>query len=106
MAAGPISRDPAIIPDPERFDAFRFEKEGKPTSGLVSTGPTNMHFGLGRYACPGRFFAAVVLKATLARFLVEYEFKFESGRTTRPKNMVIGDKIVPNVSTKIFIKRT
>lgn len=105
MAAGPISRDPEIIPDPERFDAFRFMKEGKPTSGLVSTGPTNMHFGLGRYACPGRFFAAVVMKAVLARFLVEYEFKFGPGQAGRPPNMVIGDKIVPNVSTTVFIKK-
>ncbi|KAL4755995.1 cytochrome P450 [Aspergillus foveolatus] len=105
MAAGPISRDPDIISDPDRFDAFRFMKEGRATSGLVSTGPTSMHFGLGRYACPGRFFAAVVMKAILSRFLVDYEFKFGPDQKERPRNMVIGDKIVPNVSTPIFIKR-
>lgn len=105
MASGPISRDPDVIGDPDVFDAFRFAKEGKATSGLVSTDPTNMHFGLGRYACPGRFFAAFVMKAVLSRFLREYEFRFGPDQVGRPKNILIGDKIVPNVSTPVFIRK-
>ncbi|OOQ86347.1 putative cytochrome P450 [Penicillium brasilianum] len=106
MAAGPISRDSEVVEDPEVFDAFRFVKQGKgPTSGFVSTGPNHMHFGLGRYACPGRFFASVVMKLILSRFLTEYEFHFAPGQTERPRNILVGDKIVPNVSTPIFIKK-
>jgi cytochrome P450 monooxygenase len=105
MAAGPISRDPAVIENPEVFDAFRFLKQKVPASRFVSTGPSHMHFGLGRYACPGRFFASVVMKLILSRFLVEYEFHFAPGQTERPRNLLIGDKIVPNVSTPIFIKK-
>lgn len=105
MAAGPISMDPEVVENPEVFDAFRFVKQKVPTSGFVSTGPSHMHFGLGRYACPGRFFASIVMKLILSRFLAEYEFHFASGQTERPRNLLIGDKIVPNVSTPIFIKK-
>ncbi|KAJ5293544.1 cytochrome P450 [Penicillium antarcticum] len=105
MAAGPISRDPDVMSDPDAFDAFRFVKENRPTSGFVSTGVSNMHFGLGRYACPGRFFAAFVMKAILSRFIADYDFRFAPDQKERPKNMVIGDKIVPNVSTPIFIRK-
>ncbi|KAE8391145.1 cytochrome P450 [Aspergillus alliaceus] len=105
MASGPISRDPEVIGDPEVFDAYRFIKQNTATSGFVSTGPNNMHFGLGRYACPGRFFASFVMKLILSRFLMEYEFRFSTEQKERPKNLLIGDKIVPNVSTAILIKK-
>ncbi|PKY06745.1 cytochrome P450 [Aspergillus campestris IBT 28561] len=105
MAAGPISHDPEIVADPDTFDAFRYAKEKKATSSLVSTGPTHMHFGLGRYACPGRFFATHVMKVILSRFLVDYEFHFEAGQRGRPQNVVIGDKIIPNLTTPILIKK-
>ncbi|CAI7628935.1 unnamed protein product [Penicillium bialowiezense] len=105
MASGPVSRDPDVVKDPETFDAFRYTKQNAQTSGFVSTGSQHMHFGLGRYACPGRFFASFVMKLILSRLLMDYEFKFAPGQTERPKNLLIGDKIVPNVSTAIFIKR-
>ncbi|KAJ5363928.1 cytochrome P450 [Penicillium cataractarum] len=105
MATGPISRDPEVVEHPEVFDAFRFVKQKAATSGFVSTGPNHMHFGLGRYACPGRFFASVVMKLILCRFMMEYEVHFAPNQTERPRNILIGDKIVPSVSTPIFIKK-
>ncbi|KAI9728828.1 MAG: hypothetical protein M1834_007215 [Cirrosporium novae-zelandiae] len=105
MASGPISTDPEIVQDPEVFDGFRWSKENKGTSSFVSTGPTGMHFGLGRYACPGRFFASYVIKAILARILLDYDFKFGPGQEGRPKNIVIGDKIVPNYTTEVFFRK-
>lgn len=105
MAAGPISMDSQNVQDPDVFDGFRFYKEDKITSNYVNTGPTSLHFGMGRYACPGRFFAVSVLKCILSRFLVDYDFKFAPGQTGRPKNMVLGDKIIPNVTTDVYIKK-
>jgi cytochrome P450 len=105
MAAGPISMDSNVVKDPETFDGFRYYKEEKLNSNYVSTGPTSMHFGLGRYACPGRFFATFVMKAIMSRFFMEYEFKFGHGQTQRPKNMLIGDKIVPNVGTDVYLRK-
>jgi cytochrome P450 len=106
MAAGPISMDPSVVKDPDIFDGFRYYGGGdKLNSSFVSTGPTGMHFGLGRYACPGRFFATFVMKAILSRFLVEYEFKFGPGQAKRPKNTLIGDKVIPNVSTDVYLQK-
>ncbi|GAB1199975.1 hypothetical protein APSETT444_009335 [Aspergillus pseudonomiae] len=105
MASGPIGMDTTYISNPVTFDAFRYVDGDKAQSQFVHTGATSMHFGLGRYACPGRFFATFVLKAILSRFLVDYEFRFGSDQVGRPKNMLLGDKIVPNTSTDVYVRR-
>ena len=105
MAAGPISMDSQNIEDPDTYDAFRYYKEDKLTSNYVNTSSTSLHFGMGRYACPGRFFAVAVLKCALSRLLIDYDFKFGNGQTDRPKNMVLGDKIIPNFTTDIYIRK-
>ncbi|KAB8220002.1 cytochrome P450 [Aspergillus novoparasiticus] len=105
MASGPIGMDTKYISDPDTFDALRYVDGDKAQSQFVHTSATSMHFGLGRYACPGRFFATVVLKAILSRFLMEYEFRFGPDQVGRPKNMLLGDKIVPNTSVDVYVRK-
>ncbi|OGM48125.1 cytochrome P450 [Aspergillus bombycis] len=105
MPSGPIGMDTTYLSNPDTFDAFRYVDGDKAQSQFVHTGATSMHFGLGRYACPGRFFATFVLKAILSRFLTEYEFRFGSDQVGRPKNMLLGDKIVPNTSIDVYLRR-
>ncbi|BAE65194.1 unnamed protein product [Aspergillus oryzae RIB40] len=105
MASGPIGMDTKYVSDPTTFDAFRYVDGDKAQSQFVHTSATSMHFGLGRYACPGRFFATFVLKAILSRFLVEYEFRFGPDQVGRPKNMLLGDKIVPNTSVDVYVRK-
>ncbi|KAB8272529.1 cytochrome P450 [Aspergillus minisclerotigenes] len=105
MASGPIGMDTKYVSDPNTFDAFRYVDGDKAQSQFVHTSATSMHFGLGRYACPGRFFATFVLKAILSRFLVEYEFRFGPDQVGRPKNMLLGDKIVPNTSVDVYVRK-
>lgn len=105
MPSGPISMDNAIVPNAGTFDGFRWHGEKKSTASFVNTNPTNLHFGIGKYACPGRFFAAYMIKAILSRILLDYDFKFEDGQTGRPENMLIGDKVLPNLETKVFFRR-
>ncbi|PIG80539.1 cytochrome P450 [Aspergillus arachidicola] len=105
MASGPIGMDTKYISDPDAFDALRYVDGDKAQSQFVHTSATSMHFGLGRYACPGRFFATFVLKAILSRFLVEYEFRFGPDQVGRPKNMLLGDKIVPNTSVDVYVRK-
>lgn len=97
--------DNQVVPGAHTFDGFRWFKEGKGTSTFVNTSPTSLHFGLGRYACPGRFFASYVLKALLSRILLDYNFRFEATQQGRPKNLLIGDKVVPNLDTDVYFKR-
>ncbi|RPD64515.1 CyP450 monooxygenase [Lentinus tigrinus ALCF2SS1-7] len=54
-----ISRDPAVYPDPERFDPERFLKNGR--LHLEGRDPANFAFGFGRRVCPGRLFGEASL---------------------------------------------
>lgn len=111
FAAGPLSRDPELIDDPETFDGFRwckdrqYNKKGHNNS-LVALSKLNLHFGYGRQACPGRFFAENTSKAILSRLLVEYDLKFPEGKEVRrPWNIRNGEQIVPNIYTKVLIRK-
>lgn len=78
--------DPAIYPNPEAFDGYRFSRM-RNTPGqeqqahLVSTSPSHLGFGHGVHACPGRFFAANEAKVILAKLLIEFDFKTDPDYT-------------------------
>ncbi|KAJ5575664.1 hypothetical protein N7535_002590 [Penicillium sp. DV-2018c] len=129
FAAGPISRDEAFIPNPTVFDGCRWcreprdryaltpeligsdgdEQDGNSASqpsSFVSITLTHMHFGFGRQACPGRFFAANTLKAILSRIILDYEFKFvDSLEGKRPANLVIGEHILPSMNADMLFRK-
>ncbi|KAJ5181178.1 Small-subunit processome Utp12 [Penicillium cf. griseofulvum] len=134
FAAGPISKDDAFLKNPIAFDGFRWchnpqdrfvltpELAGpamsngagekmqakKPISSahFVSITNSNMHFGFGVQACPGRFFAANTLKAILSRLILDYEFKFVKDLGgKRPANLVVGEHILPSMSTEMLFRK-
>lgn len=53
---------------------------------------------------PGRFFAALELKAMLAHVVAEYDIKLEDG-ASRPQNTYIGPVILPARANVMFRKR-
>ncbi|KAJ3533613.1 hypothetical protein NM208_g7907 [Fusarium decemcellulare] len=76
--------------NPEEFDIFRFrnlrEQPGMENKAqLVATGPYQLSFGHGRYACPGRFFAANEVKIALCFMLLKYDWKLAPGTVTDPQ---------------------
>jgi cytochrome P450 len=92
-----VYMDDANYPDGEKFDGFRAYKlrlQGGATNHarnmFVTTNETNLAFGYGRHACPGRFFAANEIKMILARIILEYDFKNVDGSTERIKNQELG----------------
>lgn len=105
FAAGPLTLDSEVVPEALPFDGLRWalNPECKHNS-FVSMGPANMHFGYGRQACPGRFFAASSIKAVMSRLIMEYDFKFKDGKT-RPKNLFNGEQIMPNLFVPIFMRK-
>lgn len=112
MATRSIARDSENYPDPDRFDGMRFYKRWVSSSEqdahrhqLVSTGPDNLAFGHGNFACPGRFFAAAQAKVILATILLQFDVAFPGSQTARPENVFSGETIGPDRAQGIVFKR-
>ncbi|KAH8691177.1 cytochrome P450 [Talaromyces proteolyticus] len=100
--------DPTFHTDPETFDAYRFLKmrqvPGHETSAqLVSLSPNHLGFGLGKHACPGRFFASNEMKIALCHILIKYDFKLQDGCV--PQIIKHGVSLSSDPHIKIAIKR-
>ncbi|KAL8897718.1 MAG: hypothetical protein Q9207_007070 [Kuettlingeria erythrocarpa] len=108
MSCAEILHDPNVTPNPEKFDGFRYYKERqKPGENtrhqFATTDVNNLHFGHGKYSCPGRFFAANEIKMILAHMLLLYDFRFSPGQS-RPKNMTAHEYIFPDPEGLIMCK--
>ncbi|KAJ8119219.1 hypothetical protein ONZ43_g3788 [Nemania bipapillata] len=106
-----IENDPSVTADPEKFDglrAYRAAREGDPSTAsehLFSTpGPNFLNFGYGKTACPGRFFASVVVKMVMVKAFTEYEFKFMPG-AGRPQNILAFEFLFTWPFTKMMVRR-
>ncbi|CAL1702631.1 unnamed protein product [Somion occarium] len=91
--------------DPMVFNPYRFlENEDKGTGKyFVSTSPDYLPFGLGKQACPGRFFASNELKAMLAYTAMNYDVKTSDG--ARPQDEWFALQVVPSPTAKILFKK-
>ena len=108
-ASYPISQDTNNIASPQDFDGFRYERlRRKPDEEnkhqFATTDMNHLHFGRGKYACPGRFFASAELKVILAHVIMQYDFKYPPGKG-RPENLNADEFMYPDPSARILIKR-
>ncbi|PVH92541.1 putative cytochrome P450 [Periconia macrospinosa] len=102
--------DPAIAPNPDRFDPMRSyrkrqvsaEEASKHLAGQPSL--ENLSFGYGSQACPGRNFAVSMLKMVVSRLLRDFEFKFDEHQT-KPSNIHILEFIIPDPGAKLMMRR-
>ena len=113
-----VSRDERFYPNPDAFDGLRFwrlrqrSEADKGAKGaedanrwqLTSIGDAHMNFGVGRHACPGRFFAAVEAKMILAHLLLRYDIRLKEGEG-RPKPMMFMMTKSPNQDAEILFRR-
>jgi ent-kaurene oxidase len=109
VASWPLTMDPNIVPEPDKFDPLRYYRMRQVPSEKnkhlsVSTDKYHLHFGHGVLACPGRFFAILQMKLVLARLLLEYEFKYPDGQG-RPRNLSVDEYCLPDPSAKLLIKK-
>lgn len=70
---------------------------------FVSVSPTEINFGYGAHACPGRFFVANKIKVLLVRMLMKYDFKYPEGES-RPRNITLGDATLTNTTRNLMMK--
>lgn len=113
IPGGPMSRDEAFYNDPMRFDGFRFYRPGTEDAGAANisqyyTGiePGNLTWGNGRFTCPGRWYAAAMIKLIIAKLLLEYDISFPPGQQSRPENTKYDTEVHPDFGARIgFSKR-
>lgn len=95
------------------FKPFRFSDKRKDAQATkdhlqrarqawATTSPEYLSFGAGKNSCPGRFFAAGLLKVLMANILSKYDFQFQE---ERPKNVWFGTNHLPPTDAKIRIRR-
>jgi cytochrome P450 len=104
--------DSVNVPDPMTFDGFRhYNNRQKPGElnrhQFATTSNTNLHFGHGKFSCPGRFFAANSIKIVIANLLMEYDFKFDDVANhgpKRPDNIRLHEYVFPNPDAKVMFK--
>lgn len=104
-----ILNDPEITPYPEIFDPMRSHRKRHETGELSKyqagqTTKSNLHFGYGRQACPGRHFAIGEIKMILGRLLLEYEFKYPEGKG-RPRTLYAGENAFPDPRAKLMMRK-
>ncbi|KAK7049976.1 hypothetical protein VNI00_005407 [Paramarasmius palmivorus] len=94
--------------DPYTFNPWRFsslpEEDGMKQQ---MTNPLHEYvlFGMGRHACPGRFFAVFELKLLTAHLVLGYDVKFEDSVGKLPKAIWIGSDRMPNRSAEIMFRK-
>ncbi|KAN0094344.1 Cytochrome P450 [Tylopilus felleus] len=107
-AAWCLHLDDEYYDNPHVFDPFRFanmrDDEHDTKHQFVSTSTEYLPFGHGKHACPGRFFAASVLKMMLAHLVMSYDVKLEDDKI-RPKRLRLGIAIYPDPAAKIMFRR-
>ncbi|PYI01871.1 hypothetical protein BO78DRAFT_423103 [Aspergillus sclerotiicarbonarius CBS 121057] len=88
---------------PTSFNAFRYTRlreypDNAHRHLFVMTDYNNLAFGYGKFACPGRFYAANEMKMILAHLLICYDMKFLDG-CGRPRNYTVDSDMYPDMAT-------
>lgn len=104
--------DEKNYPSADEFDGFRAYKaraSGKAAdiarNQFVTTNETNLNFGYGAHACPGRFFAANEIKMILVRLILEYDVKMPNDETERYPMVDVGTQSMPDPTKALKFKK-
>ncbi|KAK0615418.1 Cytochrome P450 monooxygenase pyr3 [Lasiodiplodia hormozganensis] len=101
-----VMHDPEMYgPDPLKFDGRRYlrmrQQPGQENKGqFVTTSADHFGFGHGKFACPGRFMAANVLKIMIVHLLLRYDWKLAEGA----RKSLVESELRPDPSTVVLCK--
>jgi len=110
---GPISQDPEIFPNPEKFDPLRYYRK-RTEQGLIgnssqylATTPSSEHMvlGHGHQACPGRFFAVNEVKLIIVCFLMNFDMKQPERQRESRLHVPFEEYFVLNPTLKLMLRR-
>ncbi|KAB5570732.1 cytochrome P450 [Coniochaeta sp. 2T2.1] len=106
-----VHSDENLYPNAASYEPFRFcnrkpgesEGAGQMTStGVVNVTDTFLPFGAGKFACPGRWLAAHIVKMSTAYLLYNYEVK---PLDRRPLNQAMFGTNIPDRETTMMVRR-
>jgi cytochrome P450 len=97
--------------DPKHFDGFRYYKlrrsspEEHSHHQFSETSLDAMHFGLGRQACPGRFFASNEIKLLLVHLIMNYDISLSDSEKGRPANSYYETQVLADSGYKLNMRK-
>jgi cytochrome P450 len=100
--------DPAIYPELEAFDAYRFIKRAKNQeyakfSNFSTVSVDHTDFGFGKHACLVRVYITLELKILLAHIILKYDWKLPDGY--KAKTFRNGFDTVTDIVAEILVRR-
>ena len=106
-----IQRDPDIYHEAERYNALRYAASAKvdkaevylqqKQNSLSMPSDSFLAWGHGRHACPGRFFAAHLMKIMLAHVLVTYDVE---AKGPKPQGIARNEFPIPSLTATFDVK--
>ncbi|MCJ1312326.1 hypothetical protein MMC25_006000 [Agyrium rufum] len=106
-----IMRDSTYYPDSMTFNPHRFlnqqsaEQSKFKSAGFTETSASFPLWGLGRHACPGRYYAAHILKLILSHILLNYDVQMPSDvKPSTRRSFYWRSAIVPKASTSVLFR--
>lgn len=107
-----IYSDPAYYPSASTFDGFRHHELRQGGTAIdharnqfVTTNESNLAFGYGRHACPGRFFAANEIKMIVARMVLDFDIGMPGGGGERHDQIYMGRGMLPDPGKGVMLRR-
>ncbi|RAH78823.1 cytochrome P450, partial [Aspergillus japonicus CBS 114.51] len=106
----PILRDPELYPDPHIFNPYRFIEDNPiPTPKATSSDFTDADvtfpiWGLGKRACPGRYYASLLLKLVLAQILLRYDVTMGAAANNERRYFYWRSAIVPKAGAGLLFR--
>jgi ent-kaurene oxidase len=111
MCHAEMQMDPAYFPNPETFDGERFYKlrqnQGESEKHqFASTDATIPWWGVGKFSCPGRFWASAQIKLILMALLRNYEVRYPDGQTEAPEHTIADEWNKVSVTQAVVLRPT
>jgi len=108
MPAAAILQDDDFEKGASSFDGFRYYKKRQDPEEankhqFAMTDSNNLHFGHGKYSCPGRFFASNEIKLLMAHLLSAYDFMYPPGQS-RPRNLTADENLYPDPTARLMMR--
>ncbi|KAF4448560.1 hypothetical protein F53441_8037 [Fusarium austroafricanum] len=103
-----IHKDPELFKNPDKFNALRFH-EARKVPGMekkylyTNVGTSDLSWGFGRNACPGRYLSAINIKILMAELLINYDIKLRDG-ARRPPNIEFEVLCSPEPNFEILLR--